>query len=230
LKNSTQRNESRKLRRLKSKLSYYRAALDDIKGTLFDYEKEWLSDITRIKSKACKQNDNKKEIDTKTSVDIKNFENASEEKDQNCNKEDNSISDKKHPRWVKKLFKKIAYLTHPDKLIGELEKEKFSDLFNKSREALDNTDYDRLVEIGDSLNVEIDLSINEIILKLEKRLDSIVSEISLIEKSSAWMWGESFGIIDIRLKIAKYELESSGAGNIHDGDIIDIILDIESKM
>ena len=53
-------------------------------------------------------------------------------------------------------------------------------------------------------------------------------EISDIEKSVPWLWGESFGVMDARVKIAISILKNKGA-QFEEIDIIKIINKIESK-
>ena len=85
---------------------------------------------------------------------------------------------------LKKLYRKIAEKTHPDK-VGNDEK---SDLFSEAATAYSENDLATLLKIASSLNIEIlDLSAESIIL-LEENIENLKNRIDNKKKTTAWAW------------------------------------------
>ena len=104
----------------------------------------------------------------------------------------------KTPDEVKKLFRKIAAVTHPDKVeiknISAKEKEKLTDIFKRAREAFDQEDWYVLQGIALDLDIEIPNPSEKQIEWMETSIASIEKKIAHIQNLTAWHWyhGDDF--------------------------------------
>jgi len=88
------------------------------------------------------------------------------------------------------LFRKIATITHPDKLgnnskIEEEDKKKLEELYKESNEASEEGDYDTLVKVAGKLGFE-DVTENE--FYLEKTVKKLSEKIKHLQTTYAWVW------------------------------------------
>jgi hypothetical protein len=94
-------------------------------------------------------------------------------------------------QWAKKLFRKIAMITHPDKIPDELSqsvKDKFLILYQKSNILIDECDYVGLVMIADELNIDLaQLSVHDWKIFKEKQIE-IEKKIIKLKQSIYWVW------------------------------------------
>ena len=92
------------------------------------------------------------------------------------------------PREVKmkKLYRDIAKLTHPDKIVSE----KLNDLYLKSTRFYKNSDITGIYYICDELGItyEIDDKDNEMIIG---KINSLKNRISFMESTLTWRWFHS---------------------------------------
>lgn len=119
-----------------------------------------------------------------TDLDLKPNESSVDvdKKSKNKKIEDSKIS-KTAKSSIKKMFREIVKLTHPDKTVNS----NMVDLYVSAKEAYDNNDYLQICFIANKLNIEIiidDSDINFItdLIELKK------TEIESIEKSWMWVW------------------------------------------
>ena len=82
---------------------------------------------------------------------------------------------------MKKVYRKVANKTHPDKKGGDKEK------FQLASEANKNNDFGQLLEMADELEIDIELS-NELIDEMNKQCNAIVNNINTIKTTTAWTW------------------------------------------
>jgi len=109
--------------------------------------------------------------------------------------EETDDSDRREPpRWAKKLFRKIAMITHPDKIpdtLSESVKDKFLVMYQKSKVSIDDGDYVSLIMIASDLNINISSSkINNSKMFDDKQRD-IEKKISELKRSVEWIWFHS---------------------------------------
>ena len=90
---------------------------------------------------------------------------------------------------IKKLFRKIAIMTHPDKLIklSDSERERKTKLFLKAREAAEAGKWFALVETANNLGIETPKPDEEQIGLLQTESSIVDKEIRNIEASYAWV-------------------------------------------
>ena len=222
------REINRRARRLKSELRYYESVLRDARSSLLDYEKEWQQDFETLKayfSPSVLPTSAEDSLDNSSIlIDdhvLKDNSNTEDEKD--------DTSDVKPP-WVKKLFKKIAMITHPDK-VKDKDSKQFSNIFKRASLAIDEKRYDELVGIAIDLGIDIDMSSPEMIEIIQSRIVSAKIEIKEIENNPAWIWCESIGLTDIRVDFISSYLSLIGYKIDLDREkIINIISDIENEV
>jgi hypothetical protein len=111
---------------------------------------------------------------------------------------------KKHlaPDWAKKLYRKIATITHPDKTAEHYRKEKLNKIFVDAADAMEKGNFKDLLGYALELDIEPELESSESIPILKERIQTLKKEIVQIEKSIPWLWGEGLGVLDLRVKIA----------------------------
>ena len=87
---------------------------------------------------------------------------------------------------MKKLYRDIAKLTHPDKIVSE----KLNDLYLKSTKFYKNSDITGIYYICDELGItyEIDDKDNEMI---SNKINNLKSRISFMESTLTWRWYHS---------------------------------------
>ena len=86
---------------------------------------------------------------------------------------------------VKKLFKRIAAMTHPDKLLGlsEYERKRKEALFKRAMQALENNDLVSLADIAADLEIETPDLTKEKLKEAEKKIIAIKKELHHIEST-----------------------------------------------
>ena len=82
---------------------------------------------------------------------------------------------------MKKVYRKVANKTHPDKKGGDKKK------FQVAAKAKKNNDFGQLLEMADELEIDIELS-NELINEMNKQCNAIVNNINTIKTTTAWTW------------------------------------------
>jgi hypothetical protein len=82
---------------------------------------------------------------------------------------------------MKKVYRKVANKTHPDKKGGDKKK------FQLAAEANKNNDFGQLLEMADELEIDIELS-NELIDEMNKQCNAVVHNINKIKTTTAWTW------------------------------------------
>ncbi len=137
-------------------------------------------------------------------------------------------SSKPAPKWAKKVYKKIAMASHPDRVQEEPNKEKLTRIFSKAAQCMSDEKFDNLLGLALELGIDIDDPEVDVIPLLQARINSIKEEVSSIEESLAWIWGEGFGCLELRIPIVSAHLYSKNL-DINNDSLRSIIEEIESK-
>jgi len=82
---------------------------------------------------------------------------------------------------MKKVYRKVANKTHPDKKGGNKEK------FQIAAKANKNKDFGQLLEMADELEIYIELS-NELIDDMTKQCNAVINNVNKIKTTTAWTW------------------------------------------
>jgi len=98
----------------------------------------------------------------------------------------------KSPSWAKKLFKKIAKETHPDKLdhlsASDSEKDKKKKMYINSLNSINDGDFGSLIETALELGLDIEINHNEIKGYLFQKIEKIKSQVEKIQSKTSWIW------------------------------------------
>jgi len=81
---------------------------------------------------------------------------------------------------IKKVYRKVAAKTHPDKG-GDEEKFKIAAKANK------NNDFGTLLELADELEIDILLD-DELINEMNKQCKAVIENITKMKTTTAWTW------------------------------------------
>ena len=95
--------------------------------------------------------------------------------------------DEEKNKDLKKLYRKIAITTHPDKTGSK----DCNDLFNKAARAYKSNDLAQLLDIAGSLNIEIIELSRESLLLLEENIKTLTEDINILKDNTAWYWSNA---------------------------------------
>ena len=217
-KNLASRRQRSQTKNKFSELKFCRDICEETKELFFEYDKELnivLEDLSTIHKPATKttQTDEENEIikvedaeDKTSNISGESEEKAPESNEFNDKKEDKSAS---APPWMKKLFKKIALETHPDKIsnrgdLTPVEKTEREAFYKQAVFAIEESKEMDILEIAILLLIDPGISSKQQLKIISKEIENVMEEIESYRSKVAWTWGESFGEKEIRLKLLKY--------------------------
>tara|TARA_R110000824_G_scaffold134231_3_gene297183 strand:- start:1131 stop:1703 length:573 start_codon:yes stop_codon:yes gene_type:complete len=90
---------------------------------------------------------------------------------------------------LKKLYRKIAEKTHPDRVGNN----SHADLFSQAASAYANNDIAKLLDIASGINIELSELSSDSILLLKNNIKTVFEEINTKKKTAAWAWHKSVG-------------------------------------
>ena len=95
------------------------------------------------------------------------------------------------PGWAKKLFRKIATITHPDKIpetLGDDVKKQFLTFYKTATEAYEKEEFLDLLDIGSSLGVDLSKIGKIDTNNIRSEVKNIEKEIQNLKSSFYWGW------------------------------------------
>ena len=223
----SRRNTNRTLLRLRSQHKYYISTLKDMKSLLSDYEIEWARDYATITSYAPVDKKDSDLNHTDLSGEFSKVEIPSFQDEIEAATENNHVVNS--PEWAKSLYRKIVKETHPDRIKDVERKDKMKLFFQSAATSIESGDYDKLIDIAINLDIDVKMPPADMIKKLSSRIESLKIEIEKIEQSLPWVWGESYGIEEIRSGLVENILKKKLKNSFSQEKIREIILDIESE-
>ena len=174
----------RRAKLLMTKLSALRSELETSKE-IIDIAKSELQELYRERNKG-KEQQKPEPVSRKQSLPANAEKPAS-----NFTMEDNPTAEKLTDPEVKKMFKKVASVCHPDKLQDldhDSNKNYLESLYQRARQALDENDFFSLFTIYEELGMDLpDLSPQQVVL-IQNKINAIKKELNHIESSIAWGW------------------------------------------
>lgn len=105
---------------------------------------------------------------------------------------------------IRKIFKKIALKTHPDKLrdVDPEEAEELTELYKEAAEAASISDGGELLMIAAQLRIQVDIDFQKEVQWATEKINKLKQIASNITKTDAWIWFHSEG--EQRKKIEKF--------------------------
>ena len=215
-------NERRTLNKVRQKLSelkFCREILKETKELYAEYDLELnfvLDETTALVSSSLRKESVGTEIVTaetiEDNVDSQTNNPQSDNSQHKSGTDNNSVEESpgaEAPQWMKKLFKKIAFETHPDTLINRddltpAEKAKREEWYKEAQAAFDAVDGLPLLEIAEKLQVSISISLKEQLEIITAGITTITQQIKDCKDLVGWVWGENEGNIDVRVKLIQY--------------------------
>lgn len=105
---------------------------------------------------------------------------------------------------IKKIFKKIALKTHPDRLrnMEQDEVEELTELYKEAADAASRSDGGELLLIASRLRIDIDIDFDKEVEWATEKINKLKAQIINITRTDAWLWFHSEGAQ--REKIEKF--------------------------
>jgi hypothetical protein len=199
----SRRTGKREIRLLESELRmlehYYIQCIDLIE----DYQSEWNEDLLYFTKRFASDESEQKQDEDSDNSNSTGFQmhdhtrsNAEDE-----DKEHSKIDEM--PAWAKRLYKKIAMITHPDRISSEERRQTLERVFLRASEAARSGNYEDLIAIALEFDLEAGLDDASLRPVLKTQIGKVKKKIREIETEVPWVWGESFGMHDIRCRILR---------------------------
>lgn len=120
------------------------------------------------------------------SVEESEFERDDEEED-----EVETFEDTPERKVLKKLFRKIVFKCHPDRLpkdIGELERASMQDLYEKAVLAHDRDNWGLMVVVAIKLGISLPKEAEDMVDRIAEETEGLKTQIEQMTGSFAWQW------------------------------------------
>lgn len=115
-------------------------------------------------------------------VDVDDEVDSKDDLEDESDEKDSSIKE-----GIKKLYRKIVKLTHPDKTSHKNNKKELTDLYIRAKKAMISLDIYEILTICDRLDIEYIIDINQKAI-LEENLLTKKGVIKSLESSFIWLW------------------------------------------
>lgn len=232
-KNVSKKRSRSRIKRVLNEFKYYDSLFLETEDLFLDYDyelNEVLEDITRILDPSVSS-----EKSLETSLDFSNNDNSEKKssKDSSFPEEPKDLENKKIPAWMKKLFKKIAIETHPDKLstredLSFIEKIERESIYKKASAAIDEDDKFTLLESAILLEIDLEISEHEQSKIISQKIQDLKIAIEEYQKKVAWIWGENEGQIETRTNLLLYVRNCLGLSKVSYELIEKYVIEFES--
>lgn len=113
------------------------------------------------------------------------------EKDEEEEEEVETFEDTPERKVLKKLFRKIVFKCHPDRLpkdTGELERAEMQDLYEKAVMAHDRDNWGLMVVVAIKLDVKLPKEAEDMIDRIAEETEGLKGQIGQLTGSFAWQW------------------------------------------
>ena len=129
---------------------------------------------------------------------------------------------------LKNLHRRIALLTHPDRLVSETsaaEKERKEALFKRAAKAYDDQDLCELVLVASELKIAVEdfVDAQTLMMAYDEKISAIQKKVKSIKESYVWIWGESHGNLDMRVRLLDIYLQQTGHAKVDEQILRDIV-------
>jgi hypothetical protein len=154
--------------------------------------------------------------------------NIEEAKAKSAEEENIDEDDNENNPTLKNLHRRIALLTHPDRLVSETsaaEKERKEALFKRAAKAYDDQDLCELVLIASELKIAVEdfVDAQTLMMAYDEKISAIQKKVKSIKESYVWIWGESHGNLDMRVRLLDIYLQQTGHAKVDEQILRDIV-------
>jgi len=154
--------------------------------------------------------------------------NIEEAKAKSAEEENIDEDDNENNPTLKNLHRRIALLTHPDRLVSETsaaEKERKEELFKRAAKAYDDQDLCELVLIASELKIAVEdfVDAQTLMMAYDEKISAIQKKVKSIKESYVWIWGESHGNLDMRVRLLDIYLQQTGHAKVDEQILRDIV-------
>jgi hypothetical protein len=182
----------RRWKSLSHKVEHLRLEVEDRDDAIKNFEKEFLEELSKLDTEEIPGTESKPVIPEPIVVN-----NINEDLSEELPSPDVATG----PEEMKKLWKAIAALSHPDKTKNDSEK---TELYKRAAAAWKSKSYDELYRIALELGIEPPDASEESIAVLNGITHDLEKKLKESETTVLWMWGTTSpekrkGIIDIWL-------------------------------
>ncbi len=207
------------------KLKFLNEEIEDRKSLFDDYEKDFMR-VVKIARGNIKVNQDHEKLkkNLKEAADFCAKQKAEEAL------QDQEVSDSTPDIPQKKLYRKIAKESHPDRYdqldISEDEKEKLHEIFKRAAEAYDSDDVPEMIRLALALDIDVQdmgLDEKEVLGFVEKAIVKTQSEMQKMAESFVWMWGTTRGQVDLRVRLLDAYLRQTGHPPVSNTILRDIV-------
>ncbi len=208
------------LRAAQRKLKFLNAEFKDQKSIFAKYESDFNRVVKIARGNIRVQQDREKLRKCLESA-------AKEEKETQSLLDEESTSDE-IPQ--KKLYRKIAMETHPDRHdlldIPESERNDLHDVFKQASEAYENDNISEMIRLALDIDINIeDLGIDQTILLdyMIRAIKKVELDIKSMTETFVWLWGNSHGNLEARVRLLDAYLRQTGHPPVQNTILRDII-------
>jgi len=168
------KNVDLKIKKSIHKIKYLKYELEEVETSL----KLYIDDFGEAVRNYAEQNKIKKNIDYNSNDKSDDF---------------NSKLDVEYSAEIKKAYKKIVSITHPDKTsdLSQSEKDKYSDIFLKATKASDEGRALEIIECAEELGLDVGNTGIETLMCLYQEVENLENKIKHHKNTYQWQWGTS---------------------------------------
>ena len=129
---------------------------------------------------------------------------------------------------LKKLYRKIVTLTHPDKvehMTGLTDEERLdrAQIYRQACESFELRRMDDLVELAVYLGIDVDIPMSVKIDRIQNQVDRLKTELESITKMIEWIWGNNFGNNLVRARVLGAICHEMGIHHQDESTLIEFI-------
>jgi hypothetical protein len=194
----------RKWKSLTHKVEHLRLEVEDRDETIKNFESDFLKHLSSLVDGSIKDYEKTETPSTQISSHVI---------DEKISPELPSANEKidELPEDIKKIWKSIAVITHPDRTNNDHRK---TELYLAASEAVKNGAIDEIIRIATELGIEIPEASAASVLRLETLANDLQKKISQTESSILWQWGVAppeikLRIMDAYISMKKYKKKNS---------------------